>query len=107
MVKNLPANARDPGSIPRSGKSPGERMATHSSILAWKISWSEALAWQATVLGVARVGHDLATKTKIDAAYLSMHLQMYLYNYLPITSSPPPIHLLVILRLFLYLDNGK
>ena len=43
MVKNLPANARDPASIPRSGKSPGERMATHSSILAWKISWAEAL----------------------------------------------------------------
>ena len=43
MVKNLPANARDPASIPRSGKSPGERMATHSSILAWKILWSEAL----------------------------------------------------------------
>jgi len=23
------------------GKSPGEEMATHSSILAWKISWTE------------------------------------------------------------------
>ena len=64
-------------------------------------------AWQATVLGVARAGHDLATKTKIDAAYLSMHLQMDVYNYLPIKSFFPPIHLLVILRLFQYLDNCK
>ena len=32
-------NAKDPGSIPRSGRSPGEEMATHSSILAWEILW--------------------------------------------------------------------
>ena len=44
MVKNLPANAgdkRDMGSIPGSGRSPGGRMATHSSILAWRIPWTE------------------------------------------------------------------
>ena len=45
MVKNLPANAedtRDAGSIPGSGIFPGEKeMATHSSILAWKIPWAE------------------------------------------------------------------
>ena len=42
--KNLPANAgdtRDPCSIPVSGRSPGVENATHSSILAWKISWTE------------------------------------------------------------------
>ena len=37
-VKNLSANAGDAGSIPGSGRSPGVGMATHSSILAWKIS---------------------------------------------------------------------
>ena len=44
MVKNLPTNAgdaRDLGSIPGLGKSPGEEMATHSSILAWRIPWTE------------------------------------------------------------------
>ena len=44
MVKNLPANegdAGDAGSIPGLGRSPGEGMATHSSILAWKTPWSE------------------------------------------------------------------
>ena len=37
MVKNLPANAGDPGSISGLGSSPGEEMATYSSVLPWKI----------------------------------------------------------------------
>ena len=44
MVKNLPANAGDAGDsglIPGSGRSPGGEMATHSSILAWRIPWTE------------------------------------------------------------------
>ena len=41
MVKNLPANAGDEGSIPESGRSPGGRNATHSSVLAWEIPWTE------------------------------------------------------------------
>ena len=32
---------RDLGLIPRSGRSPEEGMATHSSILAWEIPWME------------------------------------------------------------------
>ena len=82
MIKNLPANAGDPSSIPGSRRSSGERIgyllqyswaslvaqmaknlptrqetwvqsldwedslekgtATHSSILAWRIAWTEA-----------------------------------------------------------------
>ena len=35
-------NAENAGSIPRSGKIPcREEMATHSSILAWRIPWTE------------------------------------------------------------------
>jgi len=44
VVKNVPANAgdmRDMGSIPGSGGSPREGMATHSRILAWRIPWTE------------------------------------------------------------------
>ena len=37
MVKNLPVNAGDTGSIPESGRSLEKEMATHSSILAWEI----------------------------------------------------------------------
>ena len=41
MVKNLPANAEDPSSVP-GGKDPLEkRIATHSSLLAWRVSWAE------------------------------------------------------------------
>ena len=41
IVKNLPANARDPGLIPGLGRPPGEGMATDSIILAWRIPWTE------------------------------------------------------------------
>ena len=41
VVKNPPTNAGDSGSIPGSGKSPGEGNGTHSSILVWEIPWTE------------------------------------------------------------------
>ena len=44
MVKNLPANAGvvgDAGSIPGLEDPLEEGMATHSSILAWRIPWIE------------------------------------------------------------------
>ena len=54
MVKNPPADAGDAGSIPGSGKSPGEEgMATYSSILAWEIPWTEKPGW-AIVCGVTK-----------------------------------------------------
>ena len=37
MVKNLPANAGDMGSITGSGRSLEKEMTTHSSIPAWEI----------------------------------------------------------------------
>ena len=39
--KESACNAGDPGSIPELGRSPGEGMAIHSSILAWEIAWTE------------------------------------------------------------------
>ena len=44
VVKNPPANAgdvRDMGMIPGSGRSPGGGHGNHSSILAWRIPWTE------------------------------------------------------------------
>ena len=55
MVKNLPANVGDMGSIPGSEISPGEGNATHSSIVAWKIPMDRG-AWQTTVPGAIRSG---------------------------------------------------
>ena len=41
MVKESAYNAGDPGSIPGSGRSLEQEMATHSSVLAWRIPWTE------------------------------------------------------------------
>ena len=41
VVKNSPANAGDLGSIPGLGRSLEKETATHSSILAWRIPWTE------------------------------------------------------------------
>ena len=60
MVKNLPASAgdlRDASLIPTLGRSPGEGMATHSSILAWRIPWTEEPGGLQSV-GSQRAGHD-------------------------------------------------
>ena len=46
-----------------------EKTATHSSILAWKIPWTEEP--DGTVHGVAKVGHDLATKPPVFLALLA------------------------------------
>ena len=40
-VKNLPAIQEELGSILGSGRSPGEGMATYSSIVAWRMPWTE------------------------------------------------------------------
>ena len=41
MLKNPSANAGNAGSIPGWGRSPRGGNSNHSSILAWKISWTE------------------------------------------------------------------
>ena len=43
MVKNLPTNAGDLGSIMAWEEPVEKEMATHSSFLAWEISWTEEL----------------------------------------------------------------
>ena len=50
-------NVGDLGSIPRSGRSPGEGYGNHSSILAWKIAWTEEPGWLQS-MGLQRVRHD-------------------------------------------------
>ena len=38
-----------------------KEMATHSNILAWRISWTEK-PWKATIHGVSRIRHDSVTQ---------------------------------------------
>ena len=56
VVKNPPASAggiKDVGSILGQEDPLEKEMATHSSILAWRILWTEG-AWWATVHSVAK-----------------------------------------------------
>ena len=55
--KESACNAGDPGLIPGSGRSPGEGTATHSSILAWRIPWTEEPGGLQS-MQLQRVGHD-------------------------------------------------
>ena len=60
MVKNPPANAGDTGdagSISGLRRSLEKGMATHSSILAWRMSWKEEPGglWS---IGLQKVRHD-------------------------------------------------
>ena len=57
--KESTCNAGDVGSTPGSGRSPGEGNATHSSILAWRILWTEEPGGLQS-MGSQRVGHDWA-----------------------------------------------
>ena len=55
VVKNPPAgDAGDMGLIPGSGRSPEGEMATHSSILAWEIPWTEEPGGLYAVHGVTK-----------------------------------------------------
>ena len=57
MVKNLPANAGDVGSIPKVEGSLEKEMTTHSSICAWDIPWTEEPGGLPS-MGSHRVGHN-------------------------------------------------
>ena len=57
MVKNPPASAEDAGSI-LGREDPLEKgMATHHSILAWRIPWTEETG-RLQSIGLHRVGHN-------------------------------------------------
>ena len=57
MVKASAYNAGDLGSIPGLGRPLEKEMATHSSILAWRIPWTEEPG-RLQSMGSQRVRHD-------------------------------------------------
>ena len=60
VVKNPSVNAgdlRDTGLIPELGRPLEKDMATHSSILAWKIPWTEE-SGSLQFIGLQRSGHN-------------------------------------------------
>ena len=61
VVKKLRAQAGDESSIPGLGRSPEKGMATRSSVLAWRIPWTEEPGGL-HFMGHTRVGYDSVTK---------------------------------------------
>ena len=55
----MQTDLRDVASIPGLGRSLEENVATHSSILAWRIPWTEEPG-ELQSTGSQRVGHDSA-----------------------------------------------
>ena len=62
LVKNLPAVQEPLGSIPKSGRSPGEGKGNPFQYSCLEKSHGQNSQAETLVHGVARVGHDLATK---------------------------------------------
>ena len=61
LVKNLPAMKETWVQFLGQEDPLEKEMATHSSILAWRIPWTEDPS-RLSSMGSQRVGHDLATK---------------------------------------------
>ena len=57
MVKNLPAMQETQLGSPGREDSLEKGMATHTSILAWRIPWTEETGGLQSI-GLQRVGHD-------------------------------------------------
>ena len=77
VVKNPSVNAggvRDTSSIPGSGRSPGRGMATHSSILAWRIPWTEEPGGLQS-MGSHTVRHEQATEHTHTHRGLGPHIK--------------------------------
>ena len=79
-------NAGDLGLIPGSGSSLEKDMATHSRILAWRISWTEEPG-RLQSMGSQRAGHDWATTSSprhlfsvvwLGCAFMCFHVFFFL-----------------------------
>ena len=84
--KDSACRASDPGSFPGLGRSPGEGNSNPPQYSCLENPMDRG-AWWATVHGVARVGHDLATKppTLVKKTFICMYMQnspgIYVHKY--------------------------
>ena len=84
VSKKSACNARDPGMNPGSGRSLEKEMATHSSILAWRIPWTEEPGGPQSI-ELQRVRHDWSdwAHTQHDTSFpdlliFNLYLSLYL-----------------------------
>ena len=82
-VKNMPAMQKTQVQS-LSWEDPSEKgMAIHSSILAWKIPWTDELSWLQS-MGSQRAGHDWVTNTSLLPSFLPPSFSPFPPNF------PPP-----------------
>ena len=89
MVKNLPANAgdiRDVGLIPGSKDPLEEGMATHSSIITWRIPRTEEPGGLLCI-GSQRVGHD---QSGLAHTCIPLHITVGKHNTCSHSATAPP-----------------
>ena len=55
-----------------------KEMATHSSILAWRIPWTEEPGGLQSK-GSQRVGHDWATEPSLSLSYINKHIYTHIH----------------------------
>ena len=53
-------------------------MATHSSVLAWEITWTEESGGLQS-MGHKSVGHNLATKKQLSNRLIFLNIYIYLF----------------------------
>ena len=53
-------------------------MVTHSSILAWRIPWTEETG-RLQYMGLQRVGHNLATEQLLKRSIFTTIIRIFLY----------------------------
>ena len=85
VAKNPPVNAgdvRDSGSIPGLGRPLEEGIAIHSSILAWRVPWTEEPGRLQSIV-VQRVGHDWSDSACVHSGFHCIDTSHLLYplNY--------------------------
>ena len=108
VVKNSPANTediKDGGSIPGLGRFPEKGKATHSSILAWKIPWTEEPG-RLESIGSHRVRHDWSNmagthscssfywpyfQTELSSLLALLHVSHQTEMTYTVTGSPLPV----------------
>ena len=73
VSKESACNAGDPGLIPGLGRSPGEGNGNPLQCYCPKNPMDRG-AWQATVHGVARVGHNLVAKERERELYINLQI---------------------------------
>ena len=103
VVKASACNAGDQGSIPGSGRSLEKEMATHPSILAWRISWTEEPnRLQST--GSQRVGHDWATSINYSHSIKPSNSK-YIFSFCLLNTSIIMLLLRKMKRFIIFLAN--